>query len=105
MERVGLSTADWSVEGVIAQTFGDRLLGVWRAPEGCAVVIPTSSVHSFGRRRPLDVVALDAGMRVVGTKTLQPNRLVAFPSAKVIIELPAGYPVPSKGDRVELTSG
>jgi len=105
MERVGLSTADWSVEGVIARTFGDRLLGVWRAPEGSAVVIATRSVHNFGRRRSLEVVGLDAGMRVVETRTLRPNRLVAFRSATIIIELPAGHPVPSKGDLVELTSG
>ncbi|MGH8950332.1 MAG: hypothetical protein ACRDX9_02795 [Acidimicrobiia bacterium] len=105
MERVGLSTGEWSVEGVMARTFGDRLLGVWRAPEGSAVVIATRSVHNFGRRRPLVVVGLDAGMRVVETKTLRPNRLVAFRSARIVIELPVGSPVPSKGDLVELTSG
>jgi hypothetical protein len=105
MERVRLSTADWSVEGVIARTFGDRLLGVWRASEGSAVVIATRSVHNFGRLRPLEVIGLDAGMRVVETRTLRPNRLVAFRSARIIIELPSGHPVPSKGDLVELTSG
>jgi len=105
MEWVGLSTGDWSVEGVIARTFVDRLLGVWRAPEGGAVVIHTSSVHSFGRRRPLEVVGLDAGMKVVEIRTLRPNRLVAFPSARLIVELPAGHPVPAKGDLVELTGG
>ena len=45
MEKVRLSTADWSVEGFFARTFGDRLLGVWRASEGSAVVIATRRVH------------------------------------------------------------
>lgn len=89
----------------MARSFADRLLGVWRAPEGSAVVIETRSVHSFGRRQPLEVVGLDAEMKVVSIMTLRPNRVVVLPTARIIVELPEGCPVPDHGDRVELTHG
>ena len=103
MERIGLSTSDWKVSGLMARTFTDRLLGMWRAPAGSAVVIPARSVHSFGRRLPLEVVGLDTGMRVVATRTLHPNRAIVIRTARMIVELPAGHPLPARGDRVELT--
>lgn len=68
-------------------------------------MLRTSSVHSFGRRRPLEVVGLDAGMRVVATRTMPPNRVVVVPSSRMIVELPAGRPLPEIGDRVEITNG
>jgi hypothetical protein len=103
MRRVALSTANWAATGYFAQTFAERLLGLWRVPEGSTVVLPVSSVHSFGRRRPLEVVGLDAEGRVVSAKTLEPNRIVVIPGARIIIESPGGGPLPALGDRVELT--
>jgi hypothetical protein len=102
MQRVALSTADWAVTGYFARTFIERLLGVWRVPEGATVVLPVSSVHSFGRRRPLEVVGLDAARLVVSVKTLKPNRIVVIPGARIIIEAPGGAPLPALGDHVEL---
>ncbi|MDF2730148.1 MAG: hypothetical protein K0T01_1935 [Acidimicrobiia bacterium] len=87
----------------MARTFADRLLGVWRVPAGSAVVLPVTSVHSFGRRRPLDLVGVDAGMRVVATKTLPPNRVTVLRSACMIVELPAGSPLPELGDEIQIT--
>ena len=89
----------------MARTFSDRLLGVWRVPTGSAVVLPVTSVHSFGRRRPLDLVGVDAGMRVVATMTLSPNRVTVIPAARMIVELPAGSPLPEVGDQIEITDG
>jgi hypothetical protein len=103
MQRVALSTADWAAKGYLARTFADRLLGVWRVPEGSTVVLPVSSVHSFGRRRPLEVVGLDAARRVVSLQVLEPNRIVVIPEARIIIETPVGAPLPALGDRVEMT--
>lgn len=105
MERVALSTSDWEATGYMARGFIDRLLGVWRAPTGSSVIMRTSSVHSFGCRLPLEVFGLDAGMRVVARKTLRPNRIVVMPSARLIVELPAGRSLPAIGDLVELTNG
>jgi len=105
MERVRLSTEDWKVSGYMARTLADRFLGVRRAPPGSVVVIPARSVHGFGLGQPLEVVGLDAGMRVVATVTLRPNRIVVFPAASLIVELPSGRPVPEPGDLVEVTGG
>ena len=105
MQRVALSAPEWATTGYMARTFSDRLFGVWRAPAGSAVVLLVTSVHSFGRRRPLDLVGVDAGMRVVATMTLPPNRVTFIPSAHMIVELPAGSPLPEVGDQIEITDG
>lgn len=102
MERVRLSTSDWQVTGFVASGFVDRLLGMWRAPAGSVVIIPSRSVHSFGRRRPLQLIGLDAEMRVVHVGTLRPNRVVFLPSARAIVELPEGRLLPTPGDRIEV---
>jgi hypothetical protein len=49
------------------------------------------------------VAGLDASMRVTSVKTLPPNRLIIMPGARMVIEAPAGTPLPSVGDRVEMT--
>jgi hypothetical protein len=103
MQRVALSTADWAATGYLARTFADRLLGVRRVPDGTTVVLPVASVHGFGRRRALQVVGLDEASRVVALKTLEPNRIVVIPRARMIIETPIGGPLPALGDRVEMT--
>ena len=105
MQRVALSAPEWATTAYMARTFADRLLGVWRVPAGSAVVLQVTSVHSFGRRRPLDLVGVDAGMRVMATMTLPPNRVTIIPSARMIVELPAGSPLPEVGDQIEITDG
>ncbi len=103
MERVALSTEAWAARAYLARTFTDRLLGAWRVPDGSTVVLPVSTVHGFGRRQALDVVGLDAAMRVISTRRLEPNRIIVMPGARMIIETPAGGVLPAPGDRVELT--
>ena len=105
MQRVALSAPEWATTGYMARTFSDRLLGVWRVPAGSAVILPVASVHSFGRRQSLDLVGVDAGMRVVATMTLPPNRVTVIPSARMIVELPSGGPLPEVGDQIEITDG
>ena len=105
MQRVALTAPEWATTGYMARTFSDRLLGVWRVPAGSAVILPVTSVHSFGRRRSLDLVGIDAGMRVVATMTLPPNRVTVVPLARMIVELPAGSPLPEVGDQIEITDG
>jgi hypothetical protein len=105
MQRVALSAPNWATTGYLAHTFTDRLLGVWRAPAGSAVVLPVTSVHSFGRRQPLDLVGVDARMRVMVTMTLRPNRVKVIPSAHMIVELPSGGSLPALGDQIEISHG
>ncbi|MGH8914897.1 MAG: DUF192 domain-containing protein [Acidimicrobiia bacterium] len=105
MRGVMLSTGDWHVRAYLAETFADRLLGNRRAPAGAGVMIRTRSVHTFGQRSPIEVVGLDGLMRVVATRTLAPNRIGVLRSARVIVELPAGSPLPAIHDRVEMSDG
>jgi len=42
-------------------------------------------------------------MRVVATLALPPNRVRVIPSARMIVELPAGGPLPEIGDKIEIT--
>ena len=105
MNQVELSTAGWSTSAYLARSFTDRLLGNLRTPPGTALVLRARSVHSFGQRRPIEVVGLDGDMKVVAVKTLDPNRVTVIRSASMILELPAGSPVPEVADRVEFANG
>jgi hypothetical protein len=44
-------------------------------------------------------------MKVIAVKTLDPNRVSVIRSARMVLELPAGSPVPDVADRVELAHG
>jgi hypothetical protein len=103
MKKVALSTADWAATAHLARSFADRLLGLWRAPPGATVVLPVASVHTIGRRKPLEVAGLDASMRVTSVRTLPPNRFIVMPGARMVIEAPAGQSLPAVGDRVQMT--
>lgn len=105
MDRVVISVGDWTARAYLARTFTDRLLGNRRLPRDSALVLPTRSVHSFGQREPIEIVGLDALMTVVAAKTLMPNRISVMPSARMIVELPCGSPVPSLDDRIVMTRG
>ena len=103
MQRVALTASEWGTSGYLAQTFTERLLGVRRLPAGSVVVLPTTSVHSFGLRRSLDLIGVDDRMRVVATMPLPPNRVRVIPSARLIVEVPAGGPLPEIGEQIEIT--
>ena len=51
----------------------------------------TAAVHTCGMRFPIDVVFLDAELRVVRVvRSLPPWRLAAARRARAVLELPAG---------------
>jgi hypothetical protein len=100
MRQVELTANGWLAEGLLATSFSDRLMGRFSLPRDSVVVIPTRSVHSFGQEGAMEVFALDAQMRVIETRTMIPNQIAWFRSAKIVVELPASSPVPSPGDRV-----
>ena len=103
MRRVVLSSEDWSTPADFAVGFTDRLLGNLRSGAGTSVVLRAKTVHSFGQRQPIEIVGLDRNMRVVAARTLPPNRIVVLPAAKLIVELPAGSPLPGVAARVVIT--
>ncbi len=81
----------------VADTFVTRLVGLLRhsrLDDGCGLLIqPSSGVHTFGMRFPIDVIALDRGLRVRALwHNLKPWRTsdVSW-KTHAIIELPAGH--------------
>jgi len=69
------------------------LLGTKSLEPGCGLLIePSSGIHTFGMRFPIDVVSLDAQMRVLGTwEKLGPWRFAAIHwRTRRVLELPAG---------------
>ena len=69
------------------------LLGSNSLEPGCGLLIePSSGIHTFGMRFPIDVVSLDAQMRVLGTwEKLGPCRFAAIHwRTRRVLELPAG---------------
>ncbi|HEX2404319.1 MAG TPA: hypothetical protein VHM29_06410 [Acidimicrobiia bacterium] len=105
MQRVALAASNWGATGYLARTFSDRLFGVRRVPHGSVVVLSTTSVHSLGLRGTLDLIGVDDRMRVVATMPLPPNRVRVIPSARLIVEIPAGGPLPEVGDQIEIEYG
>jgi uncharacterized membrane protein (UPF0127 family) len=69
------------------------LLGRKSLEPGCGLLIePSSGIHTFGMRFPIDVVALDAHMQVLGVwEKLGPCRFAAIHwRTRRVLELPAG---------------
>ncbi len=100
MVRVHGDAAGWSMNAVLARSFLDRLFGTFRAPRGTPVLLRTRSVHTFGQRRPLSVVGIDASLTVVDVRFVPPNRVVVMPGARMILEVPAGLALPDVSDRI-----
>jgi uncharacterized protein len=79
----------------IADSFVPRLrglLGRRELPTGEGLLLsPSSSIHTFFMRFPIDAVFLDRGFRVVGVApNVRPWRLAGRKRARRVLELPAG---------------
>jgi len=95
----------------LADTSFTRLVGLAgrrSLPAGGGLLIrPSSGVHTFGMRFPIDVVALNKSMQVVGLwRKLPPLRITGL-STKIhsMLELPPGVIDESSleiGDRVDI---
>jgi hypothetical protein len=69
-----------------------RALGMlgWREPQPLFIA-PARSVHTCGMRFPIDVVFLDAELRVVKVvRDLPAWRVASARRARAVLELPAG---------------
>ncbi|HEU5252635.1 MAG TPA: DUF192 domain-containing protein [Solirubrobacterales bacterium] len=78
----------------VAKDFRTRLRGLSRRNRDAAgpgLLIPRcSSVHTFGMRFDLDLFFLDRGGRVIGVRRrVPPRRLIWWPGAAAVLELPA----------------
>ena len=103
MRRVRLATDDWVSEAFWASTFSERFRGLRGQPDDSRILLETSSVHTIGMTRSIEVVIIGRDRRVVRVQTLPPNRLVLQRGARFILELPDGAELPATGADVEIT--
>lgn len=80
----------------IASTFGSRFMGLMfrkSLPEGSGLLlVPCSSIHMCFMRMALDIVYIDASLRITGVeRNLRPWRMgKAAKGTKLVLEVPAG---------------
>lgn len=105
MSTLRLEGAGWrSPPVIIADTFLSRLRGLRPRPRDRALLIATSSVHGMGMREPLRVVALDSSNQVISIGVLGRGRIVSYPEASAILELPLEAEVPQVGTRLSIVA-
>ena len=85
-----------------ASTFSERLKGLAAPAALPALLIDTSSVHTFGMATPIGVVGIDEHNRVVAAKVVPPNRVVWLKGSRLILEVPEGGDLPGVGTRLRL---
>lgn len=103
MEQICLVGDGWESGPLFpARSFSERLRGIRGVPDGWGLLVETRSVHGFGLREPLRVVALDDDLEVLGTKMLLPNRIVIYPQARLLIELTRARQPPRRGTRLRV---
>ena len=86
----------------IADTLWCRWKGLRPESNGMGLILRGRSVHGWGMREPLGVLALDANGVVVGCGTLRPRRFLRLPGGVWMVELPSGWPLPVAGTEVTL---
>ena len=92
----------------LAATTRARLRGLLGRPPSPTplLLVPARSVHTCGMRRPIDVVFLDADLRVVRVVAgLRPWRVAGARNAVAALEMVAGSSDLRPGDRLTLRPG
>ena len=89
----------------LAATRLSRLRGLIGRPPSPTplLLVPARSVHTVGMRRPIDVVFVDADLRVLKVvHAMRPGRLAVARGAVAALELVAGAATVRPGDRLGL---
>lgn len=103
MERITLAAEGWPAQqAFLATSFLERWRGTKPLPEGASLLLRTSSVHGFGLRDPLLLVAIDERMEVSAVEKLEPGAIAWFWRARFIIEMPVSTRPPTLGARLEV---
>lgn len=106
MDRVTLVTEGWTSQPVFAaRSFLEKWRGVKALPGGSWLLMPAKSVHGFGLKETLLVAAIDGDMRVSDVRVLDPGRVLFFPRARLVLELPIDETAPPVGSVLELHRG
>jgi len=81
----------------VARSFSQRWRGLRPRPDAFGLLLKSRSVHSFGMKATLLVIALDAAGVVLATKALPPGRMLTMFDARHILELPGDAQPPPLG--------
>lgn len=96
-----MKAGSWTGDGlVVAESFFERLRGMKLSTVVRGVVIRRSAVHTLGLSSAIEIVAVDREGRVIGARTLAPNRFAWLRGASYLIELPGGAELPEVGSEV-----
>lgn len=91
MRETGVELCGRPVRAVVTESFLDALLGIHGVSlDVDALVVRGSSVHGLTLRRAIWVFGLDGSGAGVDGKLLRPGRIVMFPGASHVVELPRG---------------
>jgi len=90
--RTGATLASSLETAFTSESRRHGLLGRSALADGAALIIaPSSAIHTFFMRFPIDVLFVTREGRIVGAReSLAPWRLTAAPGAFAVIELPTG---------------
>ena len=106
MDRVTLVTEGWASYRVFAaRSFLEKWRGVKGLPDGSRLLLATRSVHGFGLKSPLLVAAIGGDMKVSDVQVLEPGRVLFYPRARFILEMPIDGTLPPVGSVLELRRG
>lgn len=87
----------------IAASFWDNWRGVKNLPAEAGLILRRRSVHTFGLRRQLLGVGVDAAGTVLAVKAMTPNRMFYFPGSTFVVELPRVDTRVNVGDQLSLS--
>lgn len=97
VDSISLIADGWAARRIrLARSFRERWRGIELVP-GSGLLLETRSVHGFGMRVPVRAVAITPGMRVSAVRWLLPGRVLFFPRARFVLELPAWQSPPPVG--------
>ena len=95
--RVLLSHGDWWIDDVVvANTYRSRLIGLNLRGVN-ALLIRTTSIHTFTMRESIRVTSIAPDGRVGASLVMPPRRVVAFPEPVWVLESPVDIDGPPAG--------
>lgn len=105
MRDVRLRAVGWGdIDTAQVTGFKDRFMGL-RTRGVDSVLIDRRSIHTFGLKEEIEIVAIARDMTVIESRSIAPNRVVTIRSAGSILELPGGSSVPPPGTVIEVLDG
>ena len=95
--RIDLRHDDWFLRGVVvADSHRVRRVGV-RSRDVTALLLWAASVHTFALKRPIHLTSISREGEVGEGRLVPPRRLLAFRTARWILETPATVAFPPPG--------